>query len=171
MLSFGPRGQEFSQPGPTALGTIRDGNSRPNGAIVRPIEERSPRWGWRFLGARFPGPLALAGRTHGPLGRKSKKYGSLRFWCSPQTPLLVFAQNSTSCVLPKLPMNRITFFQNAGSCHQPLKTLKNQFHGLVRFSKLLVNSRSPATRVRSFAMDFRDSLAKSSCCGCFSRSS
>ncbi len=72
VVSFGPRGQAFAQPGPTALGAYRGGNPRPNGAIVRPIEERSPRWGWWFVGARLPGPLALAGRTPGPLGRKSQ---------------------------------------------------------------------------------------------------
>ena len=42
--SSGPTGHAFAKPGPTALGTVCEWKSRPNGANVRPTEERSPRW-------------------------------------------------------------------------------------------------------------------------------
>ena len=56
-LSFGPTGQQFAQPGPSALETARR-NRQPNGATVPQSDERLPRWGEYPNHKLLPGPLA-----------------------------------------------------------------------------------------------------------------
>ncbi len=56
---FGPRGQAFAQPGPTALEAEHRGTTSPNGATVPQSDKRLPRWGessqgrWPWLGERL----------------------------------------------------------------------------------------------------------------------